>query len=262
MRERCRASGLLVGVALASCGAGAPAHAPSTEPRKAEAPPAPAARVTNVAAPVASAPPAKVHLTQDEARRRMLELINRDRATQKLPPVLLDEGPAQAAAQRHAEDMARRGFLGHWGTDGSVPEQRYTEAGGADFVQENALCFTDEKERTLDPDPRVDADAIARAESMFFDEVPPNDGHRRNILKAQHLRVGIGVAQPVGTPRERAVPCFTQEFVDAYGTYAPLPGRVKVGATLRVSGEVSGRASFAGWASRASTCPGRSRWRS
>lgn len=169
----------------------------------------------------------------------MLALINRDRASQGLGPVALDEGAPTAAGQRHAEDMMRLGFLGHWGSDGSVPEQRHTEAGGADMVLENALCVTDEAKRAVDPEPLIDPAQIERAQAMFFDEVPPNDGHRRNILKPGHTRVGIGVAQSTGTAKELAVPCFTQEFVDGYGRFAPLPAKAKVGATVHVEGTLS-----------------------
>lgn len=176
------------------------------------------------------------------ARRTMLELINRDRATQGLPPVALDEGPAQAAAQRHAEDMAKHGFLGHWGTDGSVPEQRYTEAGGVHLVMENALCFFDEKPRTLDPRATFDTNELARAEDAFFGEKPPMDGHRQNILKRPHTHVGIGLAQPIATATEIPIPCLVQEFVDAYGEYTPLPKSAKPGQSIHVEGKLTGGA--------------------
>jgi hypothetical protein len=166
----------------------------------------------------------------------MLALVNRDRATQGLAPVELDEGPPTIAGQAHAEDMARLGYLGHWGSDGSVPEQRHSEAGGADMVLENALCFTDEAKRTLDPKATIDPAQIERSESMFFDEVPPNDGHRKNILKPGHTKVGIGIAQPIATPTEIPVPCFAQEFTDGYGSYAPLPKHAKVGTVVHVEG--------------------------
>ena len=135
--------------------------------------------------------------------------------------------------------MARLGYLGHWGSDGSVPEQRHTEAGGADMVLENALCFTDEAKRTLDPKPLIDPAQIERAESMFFDEVPPNDGHRKNILKpgaheGRHRRRAAGRHAD-----EIPVPCFTQEFIDGYGTYAALPKRAKVGTVVHVEGTLA-----------------------
>jgi len=172
-----------------------------------------------------------------QARRYMVQLINRDRATQGLPPVELDEGPPTTSGQRHADDMAGLGYLGHWGSDGSVPEQRLTESGGGgDMVLENASCFTDEKRRTLDKAPMILASAIESAEGMFFNERPPNDGHRKNILRPLHKRVGIGVSQPVATATEIPVPCFSQEFIDPYGSYAPLPKTAHVGDVLAVQG--------------------------
>ena len=188
---------------------------------------------------VASVPRPTKRLSIAEARRYMLALVNRDRATQGLGPVELDEGAPTIAGQAHAEDMAHLGYLGHWGSDGSVPEQRHTEAGGEDMVLENALCFTDEAKRTLDPKATIDPASVERSESMFFDEVPPNDGHRKNILKPAHTKVGIGVAQPLATPTEIPVPCFAQEFTDDYGAYAALPKRVRVGAIVHVQGTLA-----------------------
>jgi uncharacterized protein YkwD len=195
---------------------------------------------------VADPPPPGAFLTISQARKYMLKLINRDRASEGLPPVELDEGPPTRAGQVHAEDMAKHGYLGHWGTDGSVPEQRFTEAGGADMVLENSSCFTDEKTRTLDASPRIDPRNIEQAEDMFFHEVPPHDGHRKNILKPWHRRVGIGVAQPVSTATEIPVPCFAQEFVDPYGTYVAIPKKMRVGEVLHVQGTIAGPAAFAG----------------
>ena len=185
-------------------------------------------------------------LTLEQARHVMVDLINRDRASMGLSPVQLDEGAAGRAGQAHAEDMAIHGYLGHWGTDGSVPEQRSTEAGGADMVLENASCFTDEQPRTLDRSALVDRKNVEQAEDMFFHERPPNDGHRKNILKPWHARVGIGVAQPIATPTEIPVPCFSQEFVDTFGTYTAIPPAARVGDTLHVGGAISAPATFAG----------------
>ena len=189
---------------------------------------------------------AAARLSLADARRYMVTLINRDRATMGLSPVELDLGAPTKAGQAHAEDMAAHGYLGHWGTDGSVPEQRLTEAGGSDMVLENALCFIDEAARTLDAAPTLDPREIVRAEDMFFNEKPPNDGHRRNILKAAHRRVGIGVAQPIKTKSEIPVPCFAQEFTDPYGTYAAVPSKLKLGATLHVEGDVHAPAAVGG----------------
>jgi hypothetical protein len=114
------------------------------------------------------------------------------------------------------------------------------------MVLENASCFTDEQKRTLDGAPRIDPKNVEQAEDMFFHEQPPHDGHRKNILKPWHKRVGIGVAQPVATPTEIPVPCFSQEFVDPFGSYSSLPKKMHVGDTLHVEGAVSSPATFAG----------------
>jgi len=178
-------------------------------------------------------------LSLKDARAHMVTLINRDRASLGLPPVVLDEGAGTAAAQEHANDMARLGYLGHWGSDGSVPEERHTRHGGADMILENALCYTDEAVRTLDSAATFDSAYLEKAEGLFFNEVPPNDGHRKNILTRYHTRVGIGIAQPVATPTEIPVACIVQEFLDGYGTYAAIPSRATVGSTIRVEGTLS-----------------------
>ena len=185
-------------------------------------------------------------MTLADARRYMVTLINVDRESMGLEAVELDEGPATRAGQAHAEDMAHHGYLGHWGTDGSVPEQRLTDAGGADMVLENASCFVDEKERKLDRGAKIDPKNIEKAEEMFFHEAPPHDGHRKNILKPYHKRVGIGIAQPTATPTEIPVPCFAQEFVDPYGTYEPVPRKLRVGDVLHVEGTIQSPATIGG----------------
>ena len=193
--------------------------------------------------PVASArpkPTAKL-LGYAEAQTFVLGLINDDRKKAGLRAVAPDDAASKAGLE-HARDMATKGFTGHLGSDGSTPEQRYTHSGGSDFVQENAACLFDTIERRLDPKPRFDADKLAALQAMFMAEVPPNDGHRRNILNPLHNRVGVGVAQPLAV----AQPCLSQEFVDDYGDYAPLPREAKAGTVLHVAGTVNPPLSFGG----------------
>jgi len=185
--------------------------------------------------------PNKSAMNLEQARRYVLALVNRDRAAHGLPPVVMDEA-ANRAGQRHAEDMARAGYTAHWGTDGSVPEQRYSEAGGSDFVHENAGCLADGKSRKLDAVPRFEAAQLERVQSAFMDEKPPRDGHRRNILKASHTGFGVGVAKPSGV----GIACLSQEFVDDYGDYAPLPKTARAGDVLRIEGDVKGAVAFGG----------------
>jgi hypothetical protein len=184
-------------------------------------------------------PPGPIGLV--EARRYVVSLINRDREAAGLEPVAYDE-VSEKAGQRHTDDMVKHGFTAHWGTDGSVPEQRYTEAGGADFVQENAACFFDGTERELDPNPSFDPVSLEQIQSAFINEQPPNDGHKRNILKKWHTAVGIGLGKPAGVDQ----PCMAQEFVDQYGEYETLPREAKPGQQIRVAGEARAPAEFGG----------------
>jgi uncharacterized protein YkwD len=177
----------------------------------------------------------------DEATGYMLTLINRDRRAAGLDAVEFDS-VASIGATRHARDMASHGFTAHWGTDGSVPEQRYTEAGGTDMVQENVACLFDGVPRDLDPNPRFDPALLEQLEKMFMDEVPPADGHRRNILKPGHHRVGIGLSQPSAVNQ----PCLSQEFVDDWGDYDELPKEAKKSVTLHIAGKVREPLRFGG----------------
>jgi uncharacterized protein YkwD len=177
----------------------------------------------------------------DEAIQYMLTLINRDREAHGLAAVELDP-IASRGAERHARDMAAHGFTAHWGSDGSVPEQRYTEAGGTDMVQENVACLFDGVPRELDGSPRYDPALLEQLEKMFMDEVPPSDGHRKNILKPKHHRVGIGLAQPAGVNQ----PCLAQEFVDDWGDYSELPAEAKRSVVLKLEGEIREPLRFGG----------------
>jgi uncharacterized protein YkwD len=191
-------------------------------------------------APVTVTAP-KGPLNLEQARHYVLALVNRDRATAGLSALVLDEA-ATRAGQRHAEDMASVGYTAHWGSDGSVPEERYTEAGGTDFVQENAGCLADGKARKLEAAPRFSAAQLERVERAFMDEKPPRDGHRKNILKASHASLGIGLAKPVNVD----LACLSQEFVDDFGDYAALPKAARAGALLHIEGDVKGNVAFGG----------------
>jgi uncharacterized protein YkwD len=193
------------------------------------------------AAPATATAPAAKTLDYAQAQRFVLSLINRDRKKAGLSPVVLD-ADASKAGLRHARDMAANGFTGHVGSDGSVPEQRYTESGGSDFVRENSACLFDTVERKLDDAPRFDPAKLTALHKMFMDEVPPNDGHRRNVLDPRHNRVGIGLARPVDVEQ----PCLTQEFVDKLGDFEPLPREAKRGSKLRVAGTVTKPLAFGG----------------
>jgi uncharacterized protein YkwD len=227
---------VVLACALAGCG---PKRAPAPPPRElrgaaAKHPP----RIHEKHEPASIVRPSKP-MPLAEARKYFIRLVNRDREREGLEPVVSDT-TAQKAAQEHADDMGGHGFTAHYGTDGSVPETRYSAAGGTDIAFENAACFFDNAERKLDKGALFWATELERIESAFIDEKPPHDGHRKNILNPWHNRVGIGLAQPVGI----TVPCAAQEFVDHYGKYEPLAASLSVGTKVHVAGEVTSPASF------------------
>jgi uncharacterized protein YkwD len=199
---------------------------------------APAAVEVGVASP-ATRPTGP--LSRAEAERYALSLVNADRAAVGLKPLTWDE-TAAAAGRAHAEDMARRGFTAHVGSAGDVPEERYTKVGGEDFVMENAGCFADATPRDLDAEGRYLPEEIEKIEHAFLDEVPPNDGHRKNLLSPRHTSGGVGLALTRGL----TIPCMAQELVDDVGTYQPLPHKARVGSTIRVAGAVRAPAQIAG----------------
>lgn len=188
-------------------------------------------------------------LTLPQAREYMVSLINRDRQSQKFGPVTLDL-VASGAAQAHTDEMVAYGYAGHFGLDGKKPPERYTEGGGADYDAENAFgpgaydCSNSMARGApsgaqtgpipIAADPHFQKKTIEEIEGIFFNEQPPNDGHRQNTLQPSHNRVGIALS--VATGRGSTWVAGTQEFVDHYGTYAPLPAAVHMGDAFDVEG--------------------------
>ncbi len=193
-------------------------------------------------------------LSLQQARAYMVTLINRDRQSQGSGPVTLDL-VASGAAQGHTDEMVEFGYSGHWGLDGKMPVERYTEGGGADYDSENedgswgtsecsntassgsqAQTATGAGSLTLIADPRFSRATIEKIESNLFNEQPP-DGHRENIVRSIHNRVGIAISLGV-QGRSWRLAC-TQEFVDQYGAYAPLPAEVNPGDGFDVQGKLA-----------------------
>lgn len=182
-------------------------------------------------------------LSLQEARKYMLELINRDRAKENLPPVALDE-IANTAAQKHAEEMAQNVFLSHLNLDGKLPDQRYTEAGGLDSVGENTYLWTwwstPAPPITLplqEPEQNFAKSDIEAIEATYIGEVPPLDGHRRQILDPYHTHVGIGL----GRASDGKAVCLTntQEFVNRYLELEPIPQTAKSKEKIKISGKAN-----------------------
>ncbi|MXY18534.1 MAG: CAP domain-containing protein [Synechococcus sp. SB0676_bin_10] len=136
----------------------------------------------------------------DQLRYHALRLINNDRITHGLPPVVLGTNPA---AQLHAEDMLVNDYFGHWWADGRKPYMVYTQTGGTSYASENVAtsgwtygewaangCNTSYV-RCEVPKPK---EAITEHQwGMMYDDAHADWGHRDNILGKTHRAVNIGI---------------------------------------------------------------------
>jgi Cysteine-rich secretory protein family len=181
-------------------------------------------------------------------------LINRDRAAAKCPPVELDQ-TACAAGQLHSDTMAAIHFNSHWHPDGTKPPQRYAECGGFDYDMENSHGTGDcpPFKITVAEKQLFTKKEIEQEESCYFDEKPPNDGHRRNILNPEHTHVGLGLTlielkvtydpdQPEDTNRQLV---SAQEFINKRASkFVQSDTSLHKGRTYYLSGELNPGATF------------------
>ena len=106
-------------------------------------------------------------------------LINQKRAAHGLP--LYAVAPElMRAAQAHADDCSAHDWCGHTSSDGSDTRTRLIRAGYTpSFYGENW----------------VQANDSTRAVEWWYNETPPNDPHRQNLLNTHYTDIGIGVAK-------------------------------------------------------------------
>ncbi|UUP18208.1 hypothetical protein NTH_02688 [Nitratireductor thuwali] len=130
-------------------------------------------------------------------RQRALVLVNAERAREGLPGLRLAE-PLNAAAQAHAEDMARRDYYAHRSHDGQDVADRYRAAGGGlwEIIAENiSSCIAC----------RTASEQIVEFHAGWL----RSPGHRRNILDPRVRSFGFGIASAEG--RLYAVQTFVGE---------------------------------------------------
>jgi uncharacterized protein YkwD len=110
---------------------------------------------------------------------QVLNQINEQRAARGLAQLAWNNELA-AAAQAHAEDLARRNKGGHVGSDGARLGARLVRVG-------------------YNPHASTENWANARSPQqcfvMWFNEAPGRDPHRRAILGRAYTEIGIGVAK-------------------------------------------------------------------
>lgn len=122
------------------------------------------------------APPPPASTIQDYANR-VIARTNQYRV-QNGCPALTENSILMGTAQAHSEDMAIHDFVGHQSSDGTPPWTRIQDAGYRySIVAENVAWGQ--------PTPEDAVDA-------WFNETPPNDLHRQNILNCKLRDIGVG----------------------------------------------------------------------
>lgn len=153
-----------------------------------------------------------VDLTIPPLANQLLTLVNAERAAAGLTSLKLDP-LACTVAEKHAIEMARHDFLSHWGLDGRKPYHRYSFAGGIEATQEN--------DGSINAGAPIPSDEIpgflTTMHKSMYDEVPPDDGHRRTILDPWHTHVGFGYAD------YRLCVRLCELYVARYVTLDPYP---------------------------------------
>lgn len=187
-------------------------------------------------------------LSLEQARIYMLGLVNKDRIKHGLRPLRLDP-TASVAGQMHANEMAIRGYLSHWDSFGRKPAERYTFAGGSDSVGENlylasTTVFSGSEKRVQNSgtfrvmtQPCFSTADLEDMQKKFMDEVPPEDGHRVQILAPEHNKVGFGLCFSQNEAQASRL-ALAQEFVNAYGEYLKLPNTILRGHPFDVAGSL------------------------
>lgn len=108
----------------------------------------------------------------------MIDLINQKRVAAGLPA--LSAAPElMRAAQAHAQDCSARGWGSHVGSDGATTQMRFQRAGY------NGTAWGENWVQAFDP---------AGAVEWWYNETPPNDPHRKNILNTRYAEIGVGIA--------------------------------------------------------------------
>jgi uncharacterized protein YkwD len=112
------------------------------------------------------------------AERKILDLLNQDRAIEKLPPLAWN-GHAAMAARKHSRLLAQHGDLSHQFEKEEPVPQRMAATG---------LRFTDSAENV----------AVADAPEEAHMALMLSPGHRTNIMNPRYNAVGIGVHEAKG----------------------------------------------------------------
>lgn len=163
-----------------------------------------------------------------ELKIAMIERINEDRSKFGLKPVKDDE-IASKIGEINAKEQQKFKFVGHQSVDGSNPYYRYSQIGGNDYHAQNTAGRWGYNLKSVDY--KQVLEWILDSHYRMVSEVPPHDGHRKNILDPYRNYVGIGISYSNKD-------CYlTQEFLNRYINFdSKITKKIKLGKEFNVSG--------------------------
>lgn len=173
----------------------------------------------------------KDNQTNLKLKLEVLDVINGNRAKEKLAPLTLDM-LACRVSNKSAFDAVDGGFSGHWNLKGEKPYHRYAFAGGTEHTSENAAKYTGielegpKKYATV-------LQAAVKAHGLMYGEKAPDDGHRRNILNPWHTHVGIGFA----FDNEKGM-CYYEHYLDRYLEFDAFSPKAAAETEVKLAGRV------------------------
>jgi len=142
-------------------------------------------------------------LVTNEGIAALNDAITFLREQKPLPPFELRKG-LTLAARDHLKDLITTGKSGHFGSDGSKPEDRASRYGAwKDSVGENIVYDT-----------RSARDTVI---GLIIDDGVANRGHRRNLFKLTFHAIGLAMGEPSKTPALTVI-TFAGDFTDKSAT--------------------------------------------
>ncbi|HEY3736692.1 MAG TPA: CAP domain-containing protein [Jatrophihabitans sp.] len=120
--------------------------------------------------------------TEKRIAKSVLTLLNKERKAHHLEPLAMS-GKLVTSAHRHNVAMAKADELSHQLPGEAGFATRITRAGFRySYAGENIGVTT-----------RTNSAGARQLEVLMYNEKPPNDGHRKNILSKHFTRVGINI---------------------------------------------------------------------
>jgi uncharacterized protein YkwD len=162
-----------------------PAHAAADDPR------------FRILLPLVLTAPPTIAITataESPAESQVVALTNELRQQHGCPPLIIS--PAlSAAAQTHSQEMAEHNYFSHIDLNGHSSNWRAQQAGyiGSAGWENIAAGYPT-------------AEAVVTG---WYNETPPNDGHRRNLLNCALTEIGVGATT---NPQSDYDTYWTQDF--------------------------------------------------